>query len=444
MFFRKITTKKNGKEYAYVKLIENYRTNGKIKQRVVANFGSVENLSPERINDLIQSLKKLYRDVESQEQIKPIFTEVIARIPAATGKIRSSPIMKALQQRLNPKQYQILEAMVTKAMLAPETNSSIQDVCKEMGLVEANSIEFYKALKNIGQNSTKELMLDNFSKQNIVFVHLVESVFQGTAFEVDMDGSLFLPRDYKKTFTLLLACDIESNPLSFEVVEDKSKLAEHLEVLVKSLLRVVKGDIVVLDPNGQLADEEMRYIKAQPMKDESSKDMVYFETTKLEQKTQEKVKEFKANLAKVTAGLENIKADILLGKLTRESAVRKRADTVIKLNDFADIVNYQYHEATHTFEYQIKEAALKEKTFSVVTTTWVAPREKLKGGYQINRVEIKTAPYEYLTDQLVIPPISMYADYHYSTEIISGHVALEIIKNQMAKDKKTPVLGGDI
>ncbi|MEG6520575.1 hypothetical protein [Desulfotomaculum sp. 1211_IL3151] len=430
MFFRKITTKKNGKEYAYVKLIENYRTNGKIKQRVVANFGSVENLSPERINDLIQSLKKLCKDVESQEQSKPIFTEVIARIPAVTGRVRNSPLMKALKERLNPKQYQIIEAMVIKVVVAAETNIPIQDACKEMGLVEANSIDFYKALKIIGQRSTKELILDTYSKSNTVFVHLVESVFSGTSFEVDMDGNSFLPRDYKKTFKLLLACDVEGNPLSFEVVEDTAKLAEHLGVLVKSLLKVVKGDIVVLDPNGQLVDEEMQYITAQPVKDENSNDVVYFETTKLEQKSKEKVKEFKASLAKVTAGLENIKADILLGKLSRESAVRKRADSVIKLNDFADIVNYQYHEATHTFEYQIKEAALKEKTFSVVTTTWGAPKEKFKGGWQINRVEIKTEPYENLTDQLVIPPISMYADYHYSTEIISGHIALEIIKTQ--------------
>lgn len=443
LFFRKITTRKNGKEYSYIKLIENYRTNGKIKQRVVANFGSVENLSPERINDLIQSLKKLYKDVASQEQIKPTFTEAIARIPVAIGRIKNSSIMKALQQKLNHRQYQILEAMITKAMLAPDTNISIQDVCKEMGLVEATSIEFYKALKKLGQNSTKELFLDIHPKANMVFIHLVESVFNGTSFEVDKDGSVFLPQDYKKPFTLLLACDDESNPLSFEVVEDTAKLAEHLEVLVKSLVKAVKGDIVVLDPTGQLTDEK-QYITAQPMQDESSPDVVYFITTKLEQKSQEKVKGFKANLAKVTAGLENIKADILLGKLSRESVIRKRADSVIKLNDFADIVNYQYHEATHTFEYQIKETALKEKTFSVVTTTWGAAKEKLKGYYQVNRLEIKTEPYEQLTDQLVIPPISMYADYHYSVEIISGHVALEIIKNQIAQAKKIPQQRGDV
>lgn len=46
MFLSKVTTRKKGKDYVYVKLIENFREDGKVKQRVLANYGSVENLSP--------------------------------------------------------------------------------------------------------------------------------------------------------------------------------------------------------------------------------------------------------------------------------------------------------------------------------------------------------------------------------------------------------------
>ncbi|GAB6181483.1 hypothetical protein JCM14036_28020 [Desulfotomaculum defluvii] len=437
MFFRKITTKKNGKEYVYIKLIENYRSNGKIKQRVVANFGSVDNLTPDRINDLIISLKKLHKDVEPQDQNKRLFNEVNKKIPAALEQITNSQLMKTLGKSLNPKQYQLVEAMVTKIMVASEINISIQDFCKEMGLIKANGIEFYNALKILSQDSTKEtIFLMTSPKNKAIFIHLVQSVFNGTSFEMDIEGSMLLRQNYKKPFILLLVCDEDSKPLSFEVVEDVTKLTEHLSILVKHLKNVTERDIVVLDLERQLSDEGTDYVVARPIQDTNSNtassDKIYFETTRSEPQNEERVKEIRANLAKVTAGLENIKADILLGKLSRESAVRKRVDSVIKTNGFYDMVNYQYHEATHSFEYQIKHAVLKEKTISIITNNWAADKNKFNKGLGVKKINIKTEPFQTFNDQLVMPPINMYVEYHYSTEIISSHVALEIIKNHIS------------
>ncbi|MFZ5650000.1 MAG: IS1634 family transposase [Bacillota bacterium] len=59
MFFRKVIARSNGKEYAYLKLIENYREGGKVKQRVIANLGNLENLTPEKVEGLISGLRKI-------------------------------------------------------------------------------------------------------------------------------------------------------------------------------------------------------------------------------------------------------------------------------------------------------------------------------------------------------------------------------------------------
>lgn len=59
MFFRKITSKSNGKEYTYLKLIENYREGDKVRQRVIANLGSLEKLTPDKVNGLIAGLSKI-------------------------------------------------------------------------------------------------------------------------------------------------------------------------------------------------------------------------------------------------------------------------------------------------------------------------------------------------------------------------------------------------
>lgn len=59
MFFRKIICRSNGKEYAYLKLIENYREGGKVKQRVLANLGNLDNLTPDKVESLISGLRKI-------------------------------------------------------------------------------------------------------------------------------------------------------------------------------------------------------------------------------------------------------------------------------------------------------------------------------------------------------------------------------------------------
>lgn len=59
MFFRKITSRSNGKEYTYLKLIENYREGDKVKQRVIANLGSMDKLTPDKVSGLIAGLSKI-------------------------------------------------------------------------------------------------------------------------------------------------------------------------------------------------------------------------------------------------------------------------------------------------------------------------------------------------------------------------------------------------
>ncbi|MGQ9497373.1 MAG: hypothetical protein ACUVRC_05705 [Desulfotomaculales bacterium] len=42
-----MVTRRQGREYAYLKLIKNYREGGKIKQRVIANLENIDYLTPE-------------------------------------------------------------------------------------------------------------------------------------------------------------------------------------------------------------------------------------------------------------------------------------------------------------------------------------------------------------------------------------------------------------
>ena len=62
MYFRTDTVKRSDKEYHYLRLVEAYRDEkGKVAQRVVKNFGNIENLSIKKLLGLIKSLLRHIR-----------------------------------------------------------------------------------------------------------------------------------------------------------------------------------------------------------------------------------------------------------------------------------------------------------------------------------------------------------------------------------------------
>lgn len=466
MFFRKITTKKNGKEYVYVKLIENYRMEGKVKQRVIANFGSIDNLSPDRINYLITSLRKLHNEMDIKDNegtLSDFNTQVFEIRNALSGTGIKQAIISALGEG---QPYELAEALVIKAMMGGEVNTPIQEVCKKMGLINATSLQFYNVMKRLGEEETRILNKirvphgeSNEKHHKPVCVHiLMTTVFEGTSFEMDIPGNVFFPQNYQKQMILLLACGDDGLTVDFEFAEETGEIQDRFELLVNRLIDQPIGKIVVLDSENCLGGSTSKYLVAREAQEipEQVKNQLdqgsisfgqglFFNTVCYEQKSSAQMKEIKANLAKVSAGLETIKAEILLGKLNKETLIRKRAESVIKANDCQDMVSFTFNESSQTFNYQIKEDVLKQKNQSIFIKTWVIDQleSTLAETLSINNVPVKTSGYKVISDELKIPPINMYVDYHYSPEIISGHIQLEIIKQQITKAMNKPWLGGE-
>ncbi|AQS58843.1 hypothetical protein [Desulforamulus ferrireducens] len=455
MFFRKITTKKNGKEYVYVKLIENYRQDGKVKQRVIANFGSVENLSSERINYLIASLKKLHKEIQPQTSDLKITPHTTTTINYVRNTLRQSPVSQALQGIFGSKDYPYIEALLIKSIVAPDTNQPIQEVCKNLGFNEGTSLNYYNVLKRLGDDANRlpllkaglEYCRGNEIIHNPIFIYILQSTFEGSSFDYDLTGNMFLTQNYQKPMTLFLASSPEGVPLDYQFTEDSEEVAKELPLFISRLKSIFDGKIIVLDDNGYLPTSLPGCLIARPVSETTANQdtALRFYVSNFKQVSQGKIKEIKAKLAKVSAGLENLKADILLGKLTKESQVRKKADNVIKSNQCDELVIYSYEEATHSFHYEIDQAALKEKQESVFITPW-----EIQGHNDDNLLEeltdiqMKTGQFKMLTDQLKIPPINIYVDYHYSPEIISGHIQLEILKSQVQGAMNNPSIGGGI
>lgn len=173
MFFRKVTSKSNGKEYTYLKLIENYREGNKVKQRVIANLGSLDKLTPDKVNGLISGLSKIcgVPNHSNKMEIKRIlrYGEVLAihKVWELLGMdmVIENAAGKEIDNDLNLSL--LVEIMAINQIIKPQHKQAISDWyhCLYMPVLDGRDISphhFYRALDIVAEHK-EELEKTTFS-----------------------------------------------------------------------------------------------------------------------------------------------------------------------------------------------------------------------------------------------------------------------------------------
>lgn len=146
MFFRKITSRSNGKEYNYLKLIENYREGDKVKQRVVANLGSMENLKPDKVQGLISGLSRIcgVSSLAGQLEAKRVlrYGDVLAIHKIYELLQISRAINEATGNQTDFNALLLFELMALKQVIKPYNKQSAIDWCKFIYIPELENRVF--------------------------------------------------------------------------------------------------------------------------------------------------------------------------------------------------------------------------------------------------------------------------------------------------------------
>jgi len=162
MFFRKVTSKSNGKEYTYLKLIENYREGNKVKQRVIANLGSLDKLTPDKVNGLITGLSKICglpgqaNRLEAQKTLR--YGEVLAihKVWELLDVERIINEVAGLEQEDGINVPLLVELMAINQIIQPLHKQAISDWyhCLYMPALEGMELlphHFYRALDVVAE-----------------------------------------------------------------------------------------------------------------------------------------------------------------------------------------------------------------------------------------------------------------------------------------------------
>lgn len=195
MFFRKITSRTKGKEYNYLKLIENYREGNKVKQRVIANLGNLEDLTPEKVQVLISGLSRICGVSQGATQLEAKkvlrYGEVLA-IHRIWELLRiQDAIEKAVSKDKSNLNISLLaELLSINQVIKPQNKHAINDWHQFLCLTESLDEElsthhFYKALDLIAEvmQQIEKKVFTNLKRlfpinTDLVFCRLVSGVFE--------------------------------------------------------------------------------------------------------------------------------------------------------------------------------------------------------------------------------------------------------------------------
>ncbi len=279
MFFRRIVTKRNGKEYTYLKLIESYRENGKVKQRVIANLGNIDHIDPEKVNTLITSLNKLAdpdmpeldlsrKTYPMQEQRHPRMQ--ITNLDKLWQKLGMSDF---LSRTLDEKKYgsmpRLIKTMVFQKLLFPQENRPIALSYKNISLPELHNCslgenDFYQAticLAKYQEQLENHLFVTlhrQLNKSSFLYVTSLQGEYVGYKCDVNSTGTAYQVQPHHQPLQLLVTavppgipinCSIKNSPFATEDISaNQQNLAKRLGIN----LCMVSGDsnhLPLLPPN---------------------------------------------------------------------------------------------------------------------------------------------------------------------------------------------------
>jgi transposase len=216
MFFRKVVSKSGGKEYAYVKLIENYREGNKVKQKVIANLGNLENFTPEKVQSLISGLSRIC-GVDHQNQLgletkKVLHYGDVLILDTIWDHLELSKHL-ATHTREHSKKIDVpllTKLLVMNQIIKPKSGRAISDWCQNLYLPELETKQlrcddFYEALHRLveAKEPLEKALLMQMRRRNLrdsdpIYCQLIRGFFENNIKEAQSPKQIFLTQAPKR------------------------------------------------------------------------------------------------------------------------------------------------------------------------------------------------------------------------------------------------------
>ncbi len=249
MFIRKLTRKKNDKDYTYLKLVENVWQNGKVVQNTLVNFGNISHWPKEKVRELIYKLSQAM-EIDLPPSLEDIEHEAILNFgqPFALGLLWDTLNMSGTFERLltNPSFVSPIKTMVFNHLIEPSSELATSQWVKGQyleGVPEDVPLHhYYRSLNQLVQIK-RPLETSLYHKLNnlftldfsLVFYDLTSTYFEGEGPSSARKGHSRDHRADRPQVEIGLLVNRDGIPISHTVFEGNLKDATTLPQVVDEM-----------------------------------------------------------------------------------------------------------------------------------------------------------------------------------------------------------------
>lgn len=470
MFFRKVTTRRGDKEYIYLKLIENYREGGKVRQRVIANLGNIERLAPDKVEALIAGLSRLCPPGTALPSFK-------IDLPSATERASVEPLQRVwcrlgldealarLEGDKTPKVEEfgsLIEAAVIAHVLHPEDTRPLSVRCADLNLrplggEEVPGIAFFKAFCHLAaivpaleRHILKRIRAD--SEPPSLFIHPIVGEFVGNECGITTAGTAYQIRPYRRPLPMALIVHPDGLPIGCRLLSG-DLTPEHVCALRHQYRETCGGDAFILFeedlfggaapavPNSIVALPPERYARApftatdpwagngtihrgRWIKTVEFEGQRYILSHNVEPEAPSD-QAIESGLAQAAQDLDQLRAVVRQKKLTREKTIRQRAQDVLKRHGCEQFIEFDYEPAKSDFRYSRREEVIKKEKMlrrtRVLRTDLHGPTgTEIAAAY--DACTNLASGFRVVHDMTRLPVVYPYADHQHSEAFIQGQL----------------------
>lgn len=242
MFLRKLTLKKNGREYSYLKIVENVWQNGRTVQRSLVNLGNVENWPKKKLEELVGLLTGfLEMDMVNLASVRfggcrmlgPYLPLSHLWERLALDEIIGSVLAS---RKIDTRAISCAKAMVLSRLVEPGSKKAVaESVSRDIEIpgVDGNLLplsSYYRTLEYLSDEKNKiekavHSRLVNLFNQDVsmVFYDLTSSYFEGRGSSMARRGYSREHRPDLVQIEIGLLVDAEGLPIGHEVFDGNVK-----------------------------------------------------------------------------------------------------------------------------------------------------------------------------------------------------------------------------
>lgn len=280
MFLRKTKVRSGATIYEHVRIVENYRENGKTHQRVVANLGSIKSLKKD-VAHIIKGLCRICRREDlNVENLKTIGAPHYGDILAARYIWKELELDRLIAGHIKHTKVEIPVELVSFLMVANRLIDPLSELAiscwykRKVYLKELEntnfapqdfyrSMDFFKKMKEDIEGFLYNKLCDLFTlKLNLVFYDTTSSHFEGEGPFMAKHGKSRDHRPDKRQILIGLLVTDEGIPIAHEVFDgDKSDKASVVKAIDDFKKRFKLKRVIFVADRGMVTRANLDYIK---------------------------------------------------------------------------------------------------------------------------------------------------------------------------------------